>query len=150
MKFKILPFLLSCVLSTTMVLTGCAGSGTSFPTADQITATAEKIGSDTITYTQTLANMVQTVTSLAGVTAPAIEALANQWGLLPANSSQLATFNKVVNAITNANASATAVEALLTSLQTHGTVPATASTGGSYHYLGIADKDINRWEGGRA
>ena len=125
------------LLGMSLNLMGCAGMSWTFPTQAQITATAEKIGDDTITYTQTLANMVQTVSNLAGVTAPAIEALANQWGLLPADSTQLATFNKVVNTITNVNSTASGVEQLLTSLQSTGIIPAATSSTGNYHYTGF-------------
>lgn len=142
---NLLALLLVVILPTaTLPLTGCS----SFPTATQITQTAATIGSDTTSYVQTLANMVYTVTNLAGVAAPTIEALANTWGLLPANSSQLATFNKVVNAITNANSSAATVSTLLTTLSATGKIPSTTTTSGKYSYKGVLVQDSIRWKAG--
>ena len=143
-KFKCFGFVLAFV-ALVPLLTGCAGS--SFPTPTQISATAATIGSDLVSYTQTLANGVQKLASLANVTAPVIEAQASAWGLLPANSSQLAQFNKVVNAITNVGGSAGAVESLLTTLQTTGVIPAAVNSGGNYHYHGVIG-DVVRWKGG--
>jgi hypothetical protein len=121
-------------------MTACA----SFPTAAQITSTAESFVSNAEGYVQTLGTMIQTATSLAGIAAPQIEALAQQWGLLPANSSQAATFTKVVNAIENVNTTAAGVEKLVATIQATGTIPSTANTSGKYHYHGIYC-DIAPW-----
>jgi hypothetical protein len=73
--------------------------------------------------------MTQTITGLVSATAPEIETLAQQWGMLPSNSTQLAAYNKFIAAVGNVGTDAGAVNKLLTSISASGTVPPVVSTG---------------------
>jgi hypothetical protein len=92
----------------------------------EVTTLADTVGTDVKTYAQDLAVMLQTVNGIVQVTAPVAKAIASQWGLLPANSSQLATFNTVVTDSSQVGTDAAALNSLLTSISTTGVVPTTS------------------------
>lgn len=93
----------------TFGVTACA----SFPTASQISSTAATLGEDGLSYAQTLAKAFQTVNTVVQVASPLLTSVASQWGLIPANSQQLAIYNTVVSTMSKVSGDITAVNGLL-------------------------------------
>lgn len=116
-------------LTSSQLTTGCAADG-SVATLSQITATASKIGGDIVSYAQTLGTMLQTLNEGIQLSAPTIQQVAASWGLLPANSKQLAVFNSVVTNAQKVSTSVTALNKLLSpaSLQNIATTTPVAPT----------------------
>lgn len=120
-KFIAIPL---AVITTCLGFVGCSATQIA-----NFQTTADNIGSNLKTYAQSLANMLVTGSKTLVTLAPAIQTLAQQWGLLPANSDQLATYNKIVTAIGLVGNDVSAAQSLLTSIQTTGTVPTVTSSG---------------------
>lgn len=101
----------------TLNTTGCSAAQQA-----EFQSTADKLGTDAVAYGETLGNMLITGSKIVATEAPAIESLAQAWGLMPANSQQLAVYNKVIAALPLVSASGTALTTMLNNLQATGTV----------------------------
>jgi hypothetical protein len=103
-------------------LTGCNAAQ-----QQEVKTLADTVGTDVKTYAQDLAVMLQTLNGFVQISAPVVKAIAAEWGLLPANSSQLSTFNTVVTDSSNVGSDASALNTLLTNISTNGVVPASST-----------------------
>lgn len=117
---------LSCFLLLLAALntTGCSAQ----QQAEAVTA-ADKLQGNIVAYGQTLGNMLQIgltdVVKFSPVLAKLTMAagdLAAQWGMVPVDSQQAATFKSVLATINKIGSTATTASTFLTGLQTTGTV----------------------------